>query len=53
MLWGDDIPDKDVLRSHIYLLRNVLDKPFDFPMLKTIPKHGFQLLASNNEPKSA
>ena len=53
MLWGDDIPDKDVLRSHIYLLRNALDKPFDFPMLKTIPKHGFQLIVSNNEPESA
>ncbi|NVN79877.1 MULTISPECIES: response regulator transcription factor [unclassified Vibrio] len=51
MLWGDDIPDKDVLRSHIYLLRNVLDKPFDFPMLKTIPKHGFQLLSSASEPQ--
>ncbi|WP_286302322.1 response regulator transcription factor [Vibrio apostichopi] len=49
MLWGDDIPDKDVLRSHIYLLRNVLDKPFDFPMLKTIPKHGFQLIFSASE----
>ena len=51
MLWGDDIPDKDVLRSHIYLLRNVLDKPFKFPMLKTIPKHGFQLILSASEPK--
>ena len=51
MLWGDDIPDKDVLRSHIYLLRNVLDKPFDFPMLKTIPKHGFQLILSASEPQ--
>ncbi|MEZ8285028.1 two-component system response regulator [Vibrio splendidus] len=51
MLWGDDIPDKDVLRSHIYLLRNVLDKPFNFPMLKTIPKHGFQLILSASEPQ--
>lgn len=49
MLWGDDTPDKDVLRSHIYLLRNVLDKPFDYPMLKTIPKHGFQLILSDSE----
>ncbi|MFS1490205.1 response regulator transcription factor [Vibrio splendidus] len=51
MLWGDDIPDKDVLRSHIYLLRNVLDKPFNFPMLKTIPKHGLQLILSASEPQ--
>lgn len=45
-LWGDDLPDKDVLRSHIYLLRNVLDKPFSFPMLVTVPKFGFKLVAA-------
>ncbi|WP_114765011.1 response regulator transcription factor [Vibrio rhodolitus] len=44
LLWGDEVPDKDVLRSHIYLLRNVLDKPFEFSMLKTVPKYGFQLV---------
>lgn len=43
-LWGDDIPDKDVLRSHIYLLRSVVDKPFEFPMLVTVPKVGFKLV---------
>lgn len=42
-LWGDDTPDNDVLRSHIYLLRNILDKPFEKPMLKTVPKCGFRL----------
>lgn len=43
-LWGEDVPDKDVLRSHIYLLRNVLDKPFEFSMLVTVPKFGFKLV---------
>lgn len=42
-IWGDDVPDKDVLRSHIYLLRNTLDKPFKKAMLKTVPKFGFRL----------
>ncbi|MDN3616323.1 MAG: response regulator transcription factor [Vibrio gallaecicus] len=42
-LWGDDSPENDVLRSHIYLLRNILDKPFATPMLKTVPKCGFRL----------
>lgn len=42
-IWGEDAPDKDILRSHIHLLRAVLDKPFDFPMLKTVPKFGFKL----------
>ncbi|WP_231855028.1 winged helix-turn-helix domain-containing protein [Photobacterium profundum] len=44
-IWGEDVPDKDVLRSHIYLLRNVLDKPFKKPMLITVPKFGFRLEA--------
>ena len=47
MLWGNDTPDTDLLRSHIYLLRNTLDKPFEFAMLKTVPRHGYQLTLPN------
>ncbi len=43
-IWGDNAPDKDMLRSHIYLLRQALDKPFDKPMLVTVPKFGFKLV---------
>lgn len=42
-LWGDNPPGGDVLRSHMYQLRNQLDKPFKFPMLTTVPKIGFKL----------
>ena len=42
-LWQESDANNDVLRSHIYQLRNQLDKPFNTPMLKTIPKVGFQL----------
>jgi len=42
-LWQENEPDNDVLRSHIYQLRNQLDKPFATPMLTTIPKIGFRL----------
>ena len=28
-LWGDDLPDSDALRSHVYMLRKALDKPFE------------------------
>lgn len=42
-VWGEDFPDSDVLRSHIYTLRQVLDKPFDQPMLKTVHGLGFRL----------
>lgn len=42
-LWGDDPPDSDALRSHIHLLRQVLDKPFGKPMLETVHGVGFRL----------
>lgn len=42
-LWGDNPPDSDALRSHIYALRNVLDKPFEHAMLKTLVNVGYRL----------
>ncbi len=44
-LWGEDPPDSDSLRSHVHLLRNVLDKPFEQPMLETVHGVGFKLRA--------
>lgn len=42
-LWQESEPNSDVLRSHIYQLRNQLDKTFSTPMLITVPKIGFRL----------
>ncbi|WP_299490110.1 response regulator transcription factor [uncultured Shewanella sp.] len=42
-IWGASPPSNDVLRSHMYQLRNQLDKPFEKPMLATVPKIGFRL----------
>lgn len=42
-LWQENEVNNDVLRSHIYQLRNQLDKPFAKPMLITVPKVGFRL----------
>jgi len=42
-LWGDDPPQSDPLRSHLYLLRQALDKPFPTAMLKTVHGVGFKL----------
>ena len=44
-LWGDAPPDSDPLRTHLYLLRQALDKPFATPMLKTVHGVGFRLEA--------
>ncbi|MGQ8365476.1 response regulator transcription factor [Glaciecola sp. 1036] len=42
-LWGDEPTESDALRSHIYNLRNALDKPFDYPLIKTVFGVGFSL----------
>lgn len=42
-VWGDDAPETDALRSHVYTLRNALDKPFDKAMIKTVHGIGFKL----------
>ena len=44
-LWGDEAPASDPLRSHLYLLRQELDRPSDVPMLKTVHGVGFRLEA--------
>lgn len=46
-IWGDDPPETDALKSHIYSLRQVLDKPFPSPMLKTITNLGYKLEISS------
>jgi DNA-binding response OmpR family regulator len=42
-VWGDTPPDSDALRTHIHSLRVVLDKPFESPMLQTVPGLGYKL----------
>jgi DNA-binding response OmpR family regulator len=44
-LWGDAPPHSDPLRSHLYLLRQALDRPFATPMLRTVHGVGFKLEA--------
>ncbi len=42
-LWGDHPPDTDALRTHIYLLRQSLDRPFASSVLVTVHGVGFKL----------
>lgn len=48
-LWGDEPTESDALRSHIYQLRNILDKPFSLPILKTVFGVGFTLDIESEE----
>lgn len=43
-VWGDDPPESDALRTHIHALRQMLDKPFARPMLKTVQGVGYRLV---------
>ena len=42
-VWGDLLPDSDTLRSHLYNLRKVIDKPFKSQLLHTIHSAGYRL----------
>lgn len=44
-IWSDSLPDSDTLRSHLYNLRKVIDKPFEQPLLHTIHSAGYRLAA--------
>ena len=46
-VWGDEPPGSDALRSHIYTLRNKVDKDFSFPMIHTLHGVGFKLAVSD------
>lgn len=45
-LWGSNIPDTDVLRSHIYNLRKGVDHPFGAAMIQTVKGVGLKLINS-------
>ena len=45
LMWGDDLPDSDSLRSHIYKLRKYVDKPFGLPLVHTVQGTGFRMAA--------
>lgn len=42
-VWGEETPSSDALRSHIYGLRNALDKNFETSRLETIHGQGYRL----------
>jgi len=47
-VWGEDRPDSDALRTHLHALRQALDKPFPFAMLRTVPGIGYKLVTDDD-----
>ncbi|HVB84881.1 MAG TPA: response regulator transcription factor [Rhodanobacteraceae bacterium] len=52
-IWGDLLPDSDTLRSHLYNLRKVIDKPFQKSLLHTIHSAGYRLADLDSEVSGA
>lgn len=44
-LWGDEPPEGEVLRAHIYALRSIVDKPFETRLIHTVHGEGYRLCA--------
>lgn len=45
-LWGDEVPDSDALRSHVYVLRKAVDRPFESKhgaLIKTVKGVGLKI----------
>ena len=49
-LWGDDPPDGDMLRSHIYELRRSVDGPFPHKLIQTLPRTGYRIAEPSGGP---
>lgn len=43
LIWGEDIPDGDLLRSYMHLLRRAVDLPGEEKLLHTITNTGYRL----------
>lgn len=43
LLWADERPDGDALRSHMYKLRQAIDRPFDRPLIHTLHRIGYRI----------
>lgn len=46
-LWEDMPPDSDALRSHMFTLRKLIDKPYSHPLIQTVHGVGYKLAESH------
>lgn len=45
IVWGEGRPDSDSLRAHVHLLRELIDKPFEKKLLRTMRGFGYQVVS--------
>src|SRR3546814_18020111 len=49
-IWGNSLPDSDTLRSHLYTLRQPIDKPYDTPLLHTVQSAAYRIADIEQPP---
>ena len=47
-VWGDALPDRDLLRSQMHVLRRAIDGPFEHKLLHTVPRTGYRIAATTD-----
>ena len=48
-IWTEpDLPDSDVLKVHLYKLRQQVDKPFSIKLIQTVSSHGVAIRVPND-----
>lgn len=52
-LWGDEAPESDALRTHVFTLRSIVDKPFAHPYIHTVHGVGFRLNANGSADQAS
>ena len=51
-IWGDELPESDTLRSHLYNLRKAIDRDFGKQLLHTVQTAGYRIVDLDEPPKA-
>jgi len=51
-IWGDELPESDTLRSHLYNLRKAVDRGFEKQLLHTVQTAGYRIVDLDEQPKA-
>lgn len=50
-VWGEELPDSDTLRTHVYTLRRALSQPGETDLIETVHGVGYRLRESDRDAK--
>ena len=51
-IWGDELPESDTLRSHLYNLRKAIDRDFEKQLLHTVQTAGYRIVDLDDQPRA-